>query len=248
MRVASVRARLVAALVDVAVVILAAAVVVGLGVATAVVYGRVPGDDDEDEANEGEAGADEDVSPPGSPGHDDGLSDPRDRARRIQPETVTGLLKSPVVRSALSGAALGLSISTRNRRSPGFRVVGLRRVDARTGGPRSVRSVLIGMAFDHARREATRPLFRSRAHRGRDERAELAQRLEEVERRYAADRPARQQEVMQVSAAHEGNLLAGCGWQIAGPVLAQVVLGAGAIRSGRTAYDRLTGTIVVSDR
>jgi hypothetical protein len=41
-------------------------------------------------------------------------------------------------------------------------VVGLRRVDARTGGIVSVRSALIGVLFDQAWQMATTPFFRSR--------------------------------------------------------------------------------------
>jgi hypothetical protein len=40
---------------------------------------------------------------------------------------------------------------------------------------------------------------------------------------------------------------AGCGWQLAGPVVSQLVLALGT-REGRTIRDHLTGTRVILDR
>ena len=124
---------------------------------------------------------------------------------------------------------------------------GLRRVDARTGGPVSIRSVLIGLVLDLARQSATRPLFRARARREQDRRKELAPRLKEIERDQVADPEARRRAVRAFYKENNFNPFAGCGWQLAGPILSQLVL-AGAIRDGRTVHDRLTGTIVVTDR
>jgi hypothetical protein len=44
---------------------------------------------------------------------------------------------------ALEAASLPLEIRLRNWRSPGMRALGLRRADARTGGPVSVRRALV---------------------------------------------------------------------------------------------------------
>jgi len=190
MRVASLRDRLLAALVDGAVVILGMAVVVGLVVGGVAAYFRVQGATDEDHAEQ-----DEDDPPlvESSAGFKSFSS-----RRSCAPRSSACLRVSPSRTG--TGAALV------------FRVVGLRRVDAATRGPIGVRGVLIGALAEQARRAATRPLFRSRAQRERDR-----------------------------------NRISACGWQVAGPILSQLVL-AVAIRNGRTVYDRLTGTIVVLDR
>lgn len=144
MRVASLRLRLLAALVDAAVVIGGMAVVLGLGIAGVVAYARIRDEDEEDEP-EGE----EEDEPSGS----DGPS-------REFP-------RSPQLRAALWGASAGLSVAGRNWRGPGFRLLGLRRVDAQTGGVVSVRSALIGVLSDQAWQAATRRLVGSRAQRRR---------------------------------------------------------------------------------
>ena len=243
MRVASLRERLLAAVVDAGLVGLGMAVVVGLGIGAAVAYARVRGEDDEDKADEDED--EEDASPLRSRGDGD-LDDQDDRSRGIQHRTAE-FLQSPVVGAALQGAGAGLAIANRNWRSPGFRVVGLRRVDARTGGPISVRSVLIGVLFDQARQAATRPLFRSRAHRERDRLRELAPQLKEIQHKYEADPQAQQRAMKEFYKANQVNPVAGFGWVVVGPIFSQLVL-ATAIRNGRTVYDRLTRTTVVSDR
>jgi hypothetical protein len=244
-RVASSRERLLAALVDAAVLICGMVVAVGLGVGAALAYARVRSEDDEDEADPAEGEDEEDASPMRSPG--DGDLDDQDDLSPATHHRTEEFLQSPLLRAALFGAGAGLAVANRNWRSPGFRVVGLRRVDARTGGPVSVRSVLTGVLFDQARQAAARPLFRSRVARQRDRVRELAQKLNEIERKHADDQPARRRAVKEFYEANGGKPLPGCGWQLAGPVFSQVVLAA-AIRNGRTVYDRLTGTTVIADR
>jgi hypothetical protein len=55
-------------------------------------------------------------------------------------------------------ASAGLAVLGRNWRGPGFRILHLRRVDVRTAGPVSVRSALVGEAFELASRAASDPL------------------------------------------------------------------------------------------
>ena len=205
-------------MVDAAAAILGLAILVLLGLGAAIAYARVRGGDDE------------------SPGGDE-----------ENPDQSENFLQSPLMRAAVWGAGAGLAVAGRNWRSPGFRVVGLRRVDAQTGGPVSVRSVLIGLVLDLVRQSATRPLFQARARRERDRKNELAPKLKEIERDHVADPQARRRAVRAFYKENKFNPFAGCGWQVAGPILSQLVL-AGAIRNGRTVHDRLTGTIVVTDR
>ena len=120
------------------------AAVVGLGIAGVIAYGRIRGGEEEDE-DEDERESEEQDEP------------------SVPHPTTRGFAQSPQLRAALSGASAGLAIASRNWRGLGFRVVGLRRVDARTGGVVSVRSALIGVFFDQGCQAATGLLF-DRAH------------------------------------------------------------------------------------
>jgi uncharacterized RDD family membrane protein YckC len=213
---APLRSRLLAHLIDVAAVILAIAIVVGLSIGKVLASARRRGADDRDEVHRDE---------------DDAL--PR-------------FLESPLLRAALWSAGTGLDVVVRNWRSPGYRALGIRRVDARTGGPVAVKSVLIGLLFDLGRHGATKRLFTLRVREERDRVSELQQKLKEVTREESLSREARQRAMMQVYETHGANPLRGCGWQLAGPILAQLLIVL-ATRDGRTVYDRLTGTIVIYD-
>jgi hypothetical protein len=219
--------RLLASLIDAAVVILGAAMSLGLGIAGAAAYGRFRGRTDEAEAEtdygeQDDDDQDDEKDYDGSPVHLDGHDDKADRVADEPPairRRIDESLRSRPVRIALSSVGAGLAVGGRNWRSPGFRAVGLRRVDAQTGGPICVRSALIGLLFDQARQAATRPLVGSRVNRGLDHTTEGA----------------------------EVNAFADWGRLLAIPIVSQLVL-AIAIRNRRTAYDRVTGTIVVLDR
>jgi hypothetical protein len=127
-------------------------------------------------------------------------------------------------------------------------VVGLRRVDAQTRGIVSVRSALIGAWFDQAWQATTGPLLGSRAQRQRDRLSALGPQLKAVQRKYADDDPqVRQRAMMEFYKPNAVNPFAGCGWQLAGPVVSQLVLALGS-RGGRTVRDRVTGTNVIVAR
>jgi hypothetical protein len=231
MRVASLRLRLLAGVVDAAVVIAGMAALVGLGIAGALVYARArrqraePGREDADQ----QRGEDGDDEPPGIY------------------RTIRKFGQSPRLTVALRGASAGLAVAGRNWRGIGFRVVGLRRVDARTGGKVSVRSALIEVLFDQAWQGATRPLSRSFGKRQQDRLSALRSQRRAVAREYADDPEARQQALMEFYKAKGVNPSAGCGWQLVVPVVSQLVV-AGGSRGGRTVRDRITGTSVIVDR
>jgi hypothetical protein len=222
MRVASLRLRFLAALVDAAIVVGGVAGVGGIGIAGVIVYARVRGDKDEQDGDE------------------------QDEPSAIQCMT-REFRQSPELSAALSGASASLAVASRNWRGPGLRVVGLRRVEARTGGIVSVRSALIGVLFDQACQTATTALFRSRAQRQRDRVSALGPQLWAVERKYADDPGARRRAVMEFYKANDVNPLAGWGWLLAGPVVPQLALAVGS-RGGRTVRDRITSTSVIVDR
>jgi hypothetical protein len=108
--------------------------------------------------------------------------------------------------SAAWSPSSGLVVAERNWRGPGFRVVGVRRVDAQTGGAVSVRSALLGVLFDQVWQAVTRSLFRTQA---------------------------RQRRVGELYQANDVNPLAGCSWQLARAVISQLILALGS-RRGRT--------------
>lgn len=238
MRVASLRLRFLAALVDAAVGLGAMAALVGLGIAGVVVYGRVRGDD-RGQADHREGG---EQDQPDGDGDGHGEDEPVDLHRAAR-----GAAQPSWLQAALPGAGSGLAVAGRNGRGPGFRALGLRRVDAHTGGAVRARSALRGAWFDQAQQTAARQLFSSRARRERARISVLRPQLGAVQRKYAGDPQARQKAIMDFYKTNEVTPFAGCGWQLAGSVVAQLVLALGT-REGRTIRDRLTGTRVILDR
>lgn len=126
-------------------------------------------------------------------------------------------------------------------------MIGLRRVDARTGGPVSVCSALIGQVFDQAWRAATKPPFDSQTQRRQDRLSALESQVKALKRQHPGDPQAHHRAVMELYEANDVNPFAGCGWQLARPVGSQLAF-ALASRDGRTVRDRITGTSVVADR
>ena len=186
MSVVSLRLRLLAAVIDAAVFVAGMTAVIGAGIAAAAVYNHVRGDKDA-EHREADSGQDDDGEDEPD-GIDDDLSSGVDWA-------TSGSRLSPELHGALRGASAGLAIAGRNWRSPGFRLIGLRRVDAHTGGVVTVRSALIGVLFDQAWQAAWRPLFRSRVERHQSRLRALAPQLKAVERKYRGDPQARSRAV-----------------------------------------------------
>jgi hypothetical protein len=112
MRVASLRLRLLAALVDAAVVIGGMAALVGLGIVGAVAYARVRRDKDEQEGREEDEqdGDEQDEREGGEEDEQDG--DEQDEPFDIHC-TTRKLRQSPELRAALWGASAGLAVASR---------------------------------------------------------------------------------------------------------------------------------------
>lgn len=241
-RIVSLRTRLLAAIVDAAVVVLGLAAVIGVAVAGAFAYRRVRGDAEKEEEHD-DTGQQQDDGEHPARGRDD-LDDAADESSVVK-HRGHGLLESRPAYAAAWGAVAVLSVAGRNWRSPGFHVVGLRRVDARTGGPVSVRSAVAGLLFDQALQRVTGTLFRSRTRRWQDLNRTLEPQLQEINRKYAADPQARQRAVMELYKANGLNL-AGCGLMFVPGFVSQLILALGA-HGGRTVRDRVTGTVVIFD-
>ena len=145
--------------------------------------------------------------------------------------------------SWLVGAGLG--VLSRNWRGPGSRLLGLRRVDAHTGGPISVRSALVDEVLFAAWGAVTRPLLPSRVKRDRDRLVALRPQEKELERKYADDPQRRQRALLDFYKSNGVDPFKVWG----------VALLPGMLRSwlpavwpgGQRIRDRLTGTVVVID-
>jgi hypothetical protein len=245
MRVVSLRVRLLAAFVDAVVVLAGMAALIGAGIAAAFVYKRVRGDKGAACGDEGSGQDDDGEDEP------DGVEDEPDGVEDDLPSgvdwTTPGSRRSHELHVALRGASAGLAIAGRNWRSPGFRLIGLRRVDAHTGGVVTVRSALVGVLFDQAWQAAWRPLFTSRVKRHQTRLRALAPQLRAVQRKYRGDPEARSRALAEFYQSNPVNPAGGCGWLAVGPLASQLALALSA-REGRTIRDRITGTGVIADR
>jgi uncharacterized RDD family membrane protein YckC len=147
----------------------------------------------------------------------------------------------------IRGAFTGLAVTGRNWRSPGMRIVGVRRVDARTRGPVSADNAIVGAAFATATELISRALNRPMWDRYEARRAAVA---EEVERIRASQPDAEKQALMEASLEAQQRLGVGCGWVVSRMVGQAVAVRLPALWSGRrqTLAERLAGTVIVDDR
>ncbi len=236
MRVASLRLRLLAALVDAVIAVAAIGALIGVAVAGAVVYKRVRGDEGEPSGEDADGDDDDGAHEPDQGAEPSGIEWPSPESGR-----------SAHLHRALAGASRGLAIAGRNWRGPGWRLLGLRRVDAYTGGIVTARSALIGVLFDQAWQAAWNPFFLPRAKRQQTRLRALAPQLKAIEGEHAGDPRARQQALAAFYKSNPVNPVGSCGWALAGGLISQLTLALSA-RGGRTIRDRVTGTSVIVDR
>lgn len=102
------------------------------------------------------------------------------------------ITQSKQVRIVLSVFTFVASVLLTGRRGPGFRIVGIRLVDARTGGPVSLRQATVRVSAQRVwpplvRRFTSRPL---KAQQARQQ--EMRSRIEALKREYGEDREALQ--------------------------------------------------------
>jgi 60Kd inner membrane protein len=149
-------------------------------------------------------------------------------------------------RGASQVATVALAPVGRNWRGPGYRVLGLRRVDAHSGGPVSIRSAVVGATFDSAWRAATLSLSRPRLNREQERMTALQAQMKEIERKYGADAEARQKALMQFYKTKGVSPLPACAWGTLPGLLVQLLVLA-CSRHGQTIRDRVTHTVVILD-
>jgi hypothetical protein len=143
---------------------------------------------------------------------------------------------------ALGWAMRGGALLLRNRRTPGQRLLGIRRVDARAGGPVSLRAAIVKQLWDLGYQRLWRPLT-SRASRPQAERnAEARRRAEESRTAHPGTTQQIEEEAVTIHWTGGGcvtPLLAGI---VAGWVMPLTALGS---PRRQTIADRMSGTVFV---
>ncbi|HTU87449.1 MAG TPA: RDD family protein [Solirubrobacteraceae bacterium] len=146
---------------------------------------------------------------------------------------------NPVIRAVAAGAA----VPSRNWRSPGYRRLGLRRVDVRTGGPLSVRNALVRDLVIGASAQLRSALIKPWRARYEGRVEALQSEMERVRRTHPND-PAAQQEAMREAVErHDVSPARSCAPALVGVALMQ----APALWSplNQTLAERLAGIVVV---
>ncbi len=133
-------------------------------------------------------------------------------------------------------------VAMRNTRSPGMRIMQIRRVDARTGGPVTLRSALRRAAFQLAWSAGGKRVTQPRFDRWKAHAAQLGAELEEVRRNHPDDQQA---EAAFYSAQGRGPLM-GCGGTLLALFAIQALPVAFTSRRQHL-FDWVAGTMVVKD-
>jgi len=141
-------------------------------------------------------------------------------------------------------ASMALGVLGRNWRSPGFRLLRLRRVDVRTGGPVTIRSALIVQTCDRAWGAMSLRLTRGPLRRQRERSRERREALTEILLKCAGGPQRRQQAVASFLEENPSISSSTYLWPLLPEVLWRL-LPALWVRQGRTVRDRVTGTAVV---
>jgi hypothetical protein len=138
-----------------------------------------------------------------------------------------------------------LEVSARNWRSPGARLLGLRRVDVHAGGPVPIRSALVTYGVRTAWRESTRRLLAPIEKRSSQRAAAFRAQAREIRRPHAGDRETKQRALAEESRADGRNCLT----LLVPAVISVVAMQAPALWSPlkQTIPDRLAGIAVIKD-
>jgi uncharacterized RDD family membrane protein YckC len=175
------------------------------------------------------------------------------RGRKTTPRmpSLPKLASSKRARIVLRVCAFVLNVLLVGRRGPGSRIVGIRLVDARTGGPVSLRQATLRVGAQRGWRLLVRWLTGGRGKTGRPEQLDLPSKVEELKREHGDDREAFRQAMM---AIYKENRAQPHPYRALLPVLMQLPLGMAieipalltTLHQGLP--DTLAGTIVISDR
>lgn len=138
------------------------------------------------------------------------------------------------------------SLPARNRRGPGKALVGIRTVDARTGGPVTLRSAVISQVVELARERLVGRVRAPTMRRHERRQAEARRRVQEVQAAHAGDPETIQAATLQAYRDTKVNCLA----PLATGLPVSLVMPLTALLSPRrqTVADQLAGIVVVRDR
>ena len=163
------------------------------------------------------------------------------RETALQPGAATRW--NPRVRSA----SAGLAVAGRNWRSPGMRILGIRRVDARTRGPVGLRGALVGAVIDTLLGQLGRELQRPRLDQWEASRLAANEEIERLrESRPDADPEELVRDSLEIRRRHDVGLDA----MLRRMLAHEVALRLPALWSPhrQTLTQRLAGTVIVDDR
>lgn len=157
--------------------------------------------------------------------------------------------ESTAWRLGFVAALLPVEVAIRNWRTPGDRTMGLRRVEARTGEPMSVRSALIKVAVQTASRELSRWILRPLHQRSSERVRGLKAELKEAREIRAGDREAQKRAMAEVLKRSEVRPSSSCSRGVLGGMLSSLPLQLPALWSARnqTLPERIAGIVTVRD-
>jgi hypothetical protein len=149
---------------------------------------------------------------------------------------------SPRGQRANAAVTVLWTVGMRNVRGPGMRVMHIRRVDARTGGPVTLRSALRRAAVQQAWSAGGKRLTRPQFERWKAQASEMQDELAEVRRNHPDDRQA---EAAFYSAQGRGPLTGCCGLLLA--LWAIQALPAALTSRHQNLFDWVAGTMMARD-
>ena len=157
--------------------------------------------------------------------------------------------ESAAWRLGFGAALLPVEVAIRNWRTPGDRAMGLRRVDARTGGPVSVRSTLMRVGVQTASRELSRRVQRPLQQRSSERARGLKAELKEAREIRTGDREAQKRAMAEVLKRSQVRPSASCIRGMLGAMIGNVPLQLPALWSERnqTLPERIAGIVTVRD-
>jgi hypothetical protein len=137
-------------------------------------------------------------------------------------------------------------VAWRNWRGPGAWLFGIRRADARTGGPVTLRSAVVQRFVGQLSSVLTGEVSRRAMRENTRRMEELKPRIAEIRERHADDSGAQQRAIMELYREHKVNPLGWCAGPAAvvAPSLAQILLS----RRRQSLQDRVAGVVWVRDR
>jgi hypothetical protein len=152
---------------------------------------------------------------------------------------------SRATRDMLETVGLVNAVLMRNSRSPGARIMHIRRVDARTGGPVSVRSAIIRSLAAKAWGSLVAGLFTRFERRVQARFQTVNEQLRELRVKHAADKEALQRAQIELFKRYNVNPLASCGWILPGIAVGQLPRLFSPLH--QTLPDRIAGVVIVKE-